>query len=69
LETERRLTTLELGQESLDETVEGHASKHNAQDIWNKAFTIALAGLGSGLAHAKAGEVLEAIISLFRAFK
>ena len=69
LETERRLTTLEIRQADHSETIEDHGVKHSAQDVWNKAFTLALMGLGSGLAHAKAGEVMEALQVFLKVFR
>jgi len=64
-----KLTRLQVEQEQLLETVDEHAEKHEAQDVWNKAFSVALAGLGAGLAHAKAPEVIEALQALFKVLK
>lgn len=64
-----RITRLEVIQEDHGETLEDHAEKHEAQEVWNKAFTVALAGVSAGLAHAKAPEVIEAIQALWRVFK
>lgn len=69
LETERRLTTLEIVTDAHGQGLEEHASRHGAQDVWNKAFTVALLGLGSGLAHAKAGDLIEFAVALLKGFK
>ena len=69
LETERRLTTLEITQERDGERIDNHATKHDHQDVWNKAFTVALMGLGSGLAHAKLPELIEVCRQLWKGFK
>jgi len=52
LETEHRLTKLEV-------RTDGHEKRHDLQDAWNKGFTIALISLGSGVAHSKAGDLVE----------
>ena len=74
LETERRLTRLEVtteghgeSLEEIGETVETHTDKHQEQAVWNRGFTVALAGLGAGLAHAKAPEIVELLLALSRA--
>ena len=64
-----KLTRLQVEQEQLTETVDGHTERHDAQDTWNKAFTLALGGLASGLAHAKAGELIELLQELLRVFR
>ena len=64
-----KLTRLQVEQEQLTETVDDHANKHEAQDVWNKAFTLALLGLGSGLAHAKAGEIVDLLQGLWKVFR
>lgn len=69
LETERRLTRLEMTSESLEETVEDHEKRHDDQDTWNKGFMVALAGLGAGLAHAKATDFLDLLLTLLQRFK
>ena len=69
LETERRLTPLELTSEHQGKTLEKHTEKHDAQDVWNKGFTIALAGLSSGLLHAKANDLIEAALGLLKVWK
>jgi len=62
LETERRLTTVEIHTEQHGHRLERHEGRHNTQDVWNKAFTVALLGLASGLAHAKAGDVMSTVL-------
>jgi len=69
LETERRLTTLEITQGVDGKRIDHHSVKHDHQDVWNKAFTVALMGLGSGLAHAKLPELLEVVRQLWKGFK
>lgn len=69
LETEGRLTRLEVTSEDHSEQIETHEQRHDDQDTWNKGFSIALAGLGAGLAHAKAGDLLELIVTLLQRFK
>jgi len=69
LMTVERLTRLEVIQAEHVETIDEHAEKHDAQDVWNKAFSVALAGLGAGLAHAKATDVIEAIQALWRVLR
>lgn len=59
LETEHRLTKLEVRSEV-------HEKRHDQQDGWNKMFTISLLGLGSGLAHAKVPEIIEAFLGLWK---
>ena len=69
LETERRLTRLEMTSEDHEESIEAHSKRHDDQDTWNKGFMVALAGLGAGLAHAKATDFLDVIITLLKRFK
>lgn len=69
LQTEGRLTKLEVQTEAHGEKIEGHEKRHDDQDTWNKGFTIALAGLGAGFAHSKASEMLELAITLLQRFK
>lgn len=76
LETERRLTRLEVTSEGygetleeIGETVETHADKHQEQAVWNRGFTVALAGLGAGLAHAKAPEIVGLLLTLLARLK
>lgn len=69
LETERRLTTLEIVTDAHGRDLDEHASRHAGQDVWNKAFTVALLGLGSGLAHAQAGNLIELVVGLLKGFK
>ena len=69
LQTENRLTRLEISSESHGDQIEDHEQRHDDQDVWNKGFTVALAGLGAGLAHAKAGDVLELIVTLLQRFR
>lgn len=66
LHTESRLTRLEVTSEQHGETIEDHTGKLHSQDVWNKGFTVALAGLGSGLAHAKAGDVIDLLLTVLR---
>ena len=66
IQTTERLTRLEITTEDHDETLDSHEKRHDEQDMWNKAFTVALLGLGSGLAHAKAGDVLDLALALLR---
>jgi hypothetical protein len=63
------LTTLEITQSRDGERIDHHAEKHDHQDVWNKAFTVALMGLGSGLAHAKLPELLDLARQFLKAFK
>ena len=69
LETEHRLTVVEMAAEHHGKRLDNHATKHEHQDIWNKAFSVALLGLASGLAHAKAGEVVETFLTLLRGLR
>ena len=69
LETEHRLTVVEMKAETHGRQIEKHGEKHEHQDIWNKAFSVALLGLASGLAHAKAGEVVETAIALLKGLR
>ena len=69
LQTEGRLTKLEIQTETHEEQIEGHEKRHDDQDTWNKGFAIALAGLGAGLAHAKASDVLDLVLSLLQRLK
>ena len=69
LQTEGRLTKLEVKTDTHGEKIEKHTKRHDEQDIWNKAFAIALAGLSAGLAHAKASDVLDLALSLFQRLK
>ena len=63
------MTKLEIQTDSHEDRIEGHEKRHDDQDTWNKGFTIALAGLGAGFAHSKAGDFLELIITLLQRFK
>ena len=67
--TERRLTRLEIVQEDHAETLDVHASKHDEQALWNRAFSVALAGLAAGLAHAKADGIAEFLSAFLKAWK
>ena len=69
LETEHRLTKVEMASEHHGRKLDHHHTKHEHQDIWNKGFSVALLGLASGLAHAKAGEVVETFLALLKGFK
>lgn len=69
LETERRLTRLEMGTDQHGRRLDSHDTKHDHQEIWNKAVAIALAGLASGLAHAKAGDLVDFLLALLKGFK
>lgn len=69
LQTEQRITRLEVSTEDHTETLEEHEKRHDDQDIWNKGFTVALAGLAAGLAHAKAGDLLDLLIAVFTRLK
>jgi hypothetical protein len=69
LQTEGRLTKLEVKTETHGEKIEKHTKRHDDQEVWNKAFTIALAGLSAGLAHAKANDVLDLLLSLLQRLK
>ena len=63
------MTKLEVKTDTHGEKIEKHTKRHDEQDIWNKAFAIALAGLSAGLAHAKASDVLDLALSLFQRLK
>jgi hypothetical protein len=69
LQTEGRLTKLEVQTESNEGKIESHEKRHDEQVTWNKGFAIALAGLGAGFAHSKAGDLLELIITLLQRFR
>lgn len=69
LQTESRITRLEITTEDQGETLEEHEQRHDDQDAWNKGFMVALAGLGAGLAHAKAADFLEILIGLLQRLK
>jgi hypothetical protein len=69
LETEHRLTKIEITQERDSGRIDHHEEKHDHQDVWNKAFTVALMGLGSGLAHAKLPELIEVARQLWKGFR
>lgn len=69
LETEHRLTRLEIGTEHHGRRLDGHDTRHEHQEVWNKAVALALAGLASGLAHAKAGELADFALALLKGFK
>lgn len=66
---ENRLTRLELGQEGHGSRLDEHEERHDSQDIWNKAFSLALAGLGAGLMHAKADGLAEFAAAFLKALK
>lgn len=69
LETERRLTRLEMGTDHHGRRLDSHDTKHEHQEVWNKAVAIALAGLASGLAHAKAADLVDFLLALLKGFK
>jgi hypothetical protein len=69
LETEHRLTKVEMVAEHHGRKLDHHDSRHEHQDIWNKGFSVALLVLASGLAHAKAGEVVETVLALLRGLR
>lgn len=69
LETEHRLTKLEVRTDDHGHRLKSHAELHQAQDLWNKGFSIALIGVSAGLAHAKAGEVMEFLFALYKGLK
>ena len=69
LQTESRLTRLEIVQEEHDEAIDAHSSKHDEQAVWNRAFSVALAGLTAGLAHAKADGLADFLAHLLKALK
>lgn len=69
LQTENRLTRLELVQEDHTDTLDVHSSKHDEQATWNRGFTVALLGLGAGLAHAKADGMAYFLAALLKAWK
>lgn len=69
LETEHRLTKLEVHTEDHGRRLKTHAELHDAQDLWNKGFSIALIGVSAGLAHAKAGEVMGFLFELYRGLR
>lgn len=69
LQRERRLTRLEIVTEDHGETLDTHATKHDEQAVWNRAFSVALAGLTAGLAHAKADGLADFLAHLLKALK
>jgi hypothetical protein len=69
LETDRRLTKVELQADGHAKKIETHEKRHDDQDTWNKAFTVALAGLSAGIMHAKASDILDLALSLLQRFK
>jgi len=69
LETEHRLTKLEASAEDHHHRLKTHAEMNEAQDLWNKGFSIALIGVSAGLAHAKAGEVMEFLFALYKGLR
>ena len=69
LNTEHRLTRLEMAHEKTEGRLESHDKQLRSQEIWNKAFTVALLILGSGLAHSKLPEWLEIILLLWKGSK
>lgn len=69
LQTEGRITRLEVSTEDHAEQLETHEKRHDEQDVWNRGFVVAMAGLTAGLAHAKAGDLLDIAISLLQRLK
>lgn len=69
LETEHRLTRLEVVSEDHGETLDNHAERHADQAIWNRGFSVALAGLAAGLAHAKADNLADFLTALLRGLR
>lgn len=69
LEREHRLTKVEVRADHLEVRADHSDRRHDSQDVWNKAFTVALLGLGSGLAHAKAGELLDVVLALLQGLR
>jgi len=43
----------------LEVRTDGHEKRHDMQDAWNKGFAIALISLSTGVAHSKAGDLVE----------
>lgn len=66
---ERRFTTLEIASEDHSERLDEHETRHDNQDVWNKGFSVALAGLAAGLAHAKADNLAELLAALLKVWK
>ena len=69
LQTEGRITRLEVTSEDHKEQLGDHEKRHDEQDVWNRGFVVAMAGLTAGLAHAKAGDLLDLAISLLQRLK
>lgn len=69
MQTEGRITRLEVTAEDHTEQLESHETRHDTQDVWNRGFTIALAGLSAGLAHAKANDVLSLALEFLQRLK
>lgn len=69
IRTAERLTRLEIVQEDHTETLDSHDQRHDEQAVWNRAFSVALAGLGAGLAHAKADSLAEFLVAFLKALR
>lgn len=69
LQTEHRLTMLESVTEDHGDTIDDHAVKHEDQAVWNRGFSVALAILAAGLAHAKADGLADFLTALLKAWK
>ncbi len=76
LQTENRLTRVEIATETHAETLEDHEERHeqhgkfrNEQETTNKALWLAILGLASGYAHGRMSEVADLALALFKGLR
>lgn len=67
--TVEKLARLEITQDHHSERLDDHETRHDNQDVWNKGFAVALAGLGAGLAHAKADGLADLLAAILKVWK
>lgn len=76
LQTEHRLTRIEMTTESHTGVLEAHTEKHERhgkfqsdQETTNKALWLAILGLASGYAHGRMSEVADLALALFKGLR